>query len=476
MKTLYGEIYEFIDYNKAYLYNCDKNGEKIPNKVYQVEFNDAEKICTFTYLDENKNTIISSNGYASEKREYDIYGNIIKVQYFDESNNPIADSDGDYGFEDIKNIDGLTLEEKLLGIDGSPHIGKDGYAIVKFDYDVNGKVTKFVFFDEYGNPVVNVDGDHGVIREYDFYGNIKYSKLIGIDEMPHNGKDGFSITRCTYDKSNNEITRSYFDHEDKPISCLEGYHYYEITNQDNITIKKYYDANFQLTNIKSKYATIIESRKNKYYGGYYGGIQMYKTYENSLGEKVNNEDGYHKIIYSESKDKLIKAFDSCNNKVIDNTKTIQEAIQLLVYFIVTIFIVIAYPFYFVFELKNYIFNLFKKETVNISMVKVKDVSDSTMAKALGVESDDFIIGYNEWCLFSENQTNIISEFENEFNKIGRGQKTILLGRMVENECIFFKLDFPSGVMGIHIVDDEIPQKQFEKIKERYLSELRLISA
>ncbi len=437
--------------------------------MQEVELNYADKIIKVTFLDKNKNAIISKeDGYAICKIDYDPFGKIIKELYYDNIGNPMADSNGAFGIEYKYNTEGLLIEIICLGSDGLPHAGKNGFTINKLEHDDNGHTTRELYYDAEQNPIASDDGVYGIAYEYNNDGKLTYSVFLGANEKPQNNKDGYSIIRCEWNDYGDEIKRCYFDFSEKPVCCPEGFHCKEtIINRDKkYSITNYFDENHNLTDKNGNCSTVIIKGKTKLLSD----NQIVTRYINSSGKKAENESGYYEEKWLENDEALFIAKDRNGKKIINN-KTSRHYFKELY---TPLTMIVALPFYLIYliwyKLKP-IIKLFlskkKSEAATISIIIVEELAESKMAKLLGVEKDDLILEYGSWSLFAESHTDTSSEFEEEYNQIGRQAKTILFSRKKEDGYIFFRYDFPPGIMGMTITDTLITSIQFEELAVGY---------
>jgi hypothetical protein len=459
----FGEIYEYYQNNKAYVYQHDVNGEKIIDKKSDIEFNSRNQPRKITILDKYNNIIkIEDDNYSTITKEYDKYENVIEEFFFNANQEPICDNDGAFGLKYEYNIK-LNVAITYLSHDGKPIIGKDGYATKRFEYDDNRHINKVLFFDINNRLTSNIDGDYGVENKYDPIGNCIYKALLGLDGNPHDNKDGISIIIFEI-RNKKEVKRAYFNCTNQPICGTEGYHRYEIiANNDNtLIIKNYYDVNDNLINTTNGYSTIRqEQKKNIFIDN-----QIVITYLNNLGVNVENKEKHYREVYSKDGDLLF--IKDKNNRIIgkDNRTFIQKYWKLFSPIFSLIFL-----YYLIIHTNKAFISLFKKKAIpkeqNILFIIIGEIVELEMAYILGVKAGDIIIEYNDWNYFSTDQDNIVDSFKVEFENSMKKSKTILFARKTESNYTFFKLDFPQGFMGIRIISGNLIDSEFDVLKSNY---------
>ena len=103
---------------------------------------------------------------ATCEREYDERGNVIKISYYGIDGKPrISIPDGFAGVEQTYDEHGRMLSKRFLGTDGKPMLGKDGSAVVRYEYDDRG-LTSASYYGLNDEPVNTARGYTRVVYEY----------------------------------------------------------------------------------------------------------------------------------------------------------------------------------------------------------------------------------------------------------------------------------------------------------------------
>lgn len=248
--------------------------------------------------EEKKLTVREDEGYAVIEKEYDEYGNNIKVSYRNaEDELMIIQDDGEmtcagyvYGYDEkgkrisIKYLDvdgtlmtrkdlgyaqkcieydeqGNKIEERYYSMEHKPvKYKKGGYASCDLKYE-NGFCVETRFYDENKNLVLRSDENYAVHKEkYDEFGQCILSSYFDTEDNPIiNTRYCCSIFEYRYDELGNKTDIIYRD-TDGNIMIREdlGYAWIERDYDEwgQITVERYYDAEKNPTTNKNGYAEI----------------------------------------------------------------------------------------------------------------------------------------------------------------------------------------------------------------------------
>lgn len=100
-----------------------------------------------------------------------------------------------------------------------------GFAGIRIDYDDEGREVQRTYIDEYKNPIPCRDGYSTVKRQYDELGNqvkIRYYNYYNNNLIPCLHSDGNHGFNSVFDECGNEISRYFFDIENKPTRIISG--------------------------------------------------------------------------------------------------------------------------------------------------------------------------------------------------------------------------------------------------------------
>lgn len=196
--------------------------------------------------EEKKLTIREDEGYAVIEREFDQYGNLIKVSYRDAENEPmILQENGEMscaGYVYKCDEKGNRTDVWYLNSDGTLMTREDlGYAQVCLAYDEQGNKIEERYYDMEHRPALDKNGgyasydliyENGCCAETRYYDE-KKNLVLRDDEC-------YAIQKEKYDELGRCILSSYYDTEDKPVintkyccSVFE-YRYDELGNKTDI--------------------------------------------------------------------------------------------------------------------------------------------------------------------------------------------------------------------------------------------------
>jgi hypothetical protein len=149
---------------------------------------------------------------------------------------------------------GRVRQVTYLGLDGRPHMGKDGSAGYRVSYDEQDRETETALLDAAGAPVRGKDGYHKVTARYDEFGNqiewaywdvqdqpvrhrSSYHKIrsrpnengepveftyLGIDNRPTGATGGIATFKWDYDAQGNRSEEAYLDADGRRTAGANG--------------------------------------------------------------------------------------------------------------------------------------------------------------------------------------------------------------------------------------------------------------
>ncbi|MDR1347021.1 MAG: toll/interleukin-1 receptor domain-containing protein [Prevotellaceae bacterium] len=205
---------EFKQHNGDDRYSvCDAYG------IYGLEYelDSVGRINNIFYLGFDGIRCPNNIGIIERRYEYDIYGNICKVEYYNDSMQLILNPNYWAVNLSISNEDGNVIESYFYDSNNRLFSGKRGYASRKAKYDDCGNKIEQAFFENDGTPAVG-DGCAKWTAKYDKYGNEIEASCFGIDGKLSLYKGEYAKLLSKYDDQGNKIEESYFDINDMP--CL----------------------------------------------------------------------------------------------------------------------------------------------------------------------------------------------------------------------------------------------------------------
>ena len=117
-----------------------------------------------------------------------------------------------------------VLEERCVDENNRLVIGPDGYAMVCYAYDENGKKTEEAYFDEAEHSLINPDGYALARFVYDENGKVVEETYYSEPDVPVLvEKKGFAQVERTFDQDGYQLTEAYYDQYGKPVPGSKGY-------------------------------------------------------------------------------------------------------------------------------------------------------------------------------------------------------------------------------------------------------------
>lgn len=171
------------------------------------------------YLGVDGEPTMSKNGYAKTSFDYENH-RLCRVVCHDVNGDPARSAElGAYGVAVEYDADGLAIDMVLLGADGEPANGPDGWAEIKFEY-ADGFPVATRKFDSQGRLCAGADGIAGWNSEFE-NGNEVVRTFIGADGSPVLHRDGCAGWRQVFE--NGLLTAYRFlDQDGKIIANKEG--------------------------------------------------------------------------------------------------------------------------------------------------------------------------------------------------------------------------------------------------------------
>ena len=280
---------------------------------------------TAEYFDNNRKPCLSDEGMHIEKKEYDDNGNVIKVSFFDERDKYITSK---YGCPIIKmEYDDNHNRTKYSCLDEKGNLffnKKNGYAMIKTEFNINGLKIKestynengelCLYDDNYAIEEKKYDSRYNVIenRYYDEKGNLGASDGIAILKFKYNlsskiteksnhddkgnlclDSDGISIYQFTYDEKGQETSLTCLGPDKKPILNKYGFCKYisKYDEHGNEIERRFYNEKGRPCLRKEGNAVVIYKFDNRNY-------LIQKDFYDTKMKPVNIIDGYSKIVYS----------------------------------------------------------------------------------------------------------------------------------------------------------------------------------
>ena len=175
-----------------------------------------------TILGYNGQPIDGPDGYAYYTVERDHWGNDITTSYYASNGERALHKEGYSRFATVYDAHGDAIEATFYGIDDRPTVRKDGIARLTLAYDAHGNVIARAYFGTDGKPTLYKDGYARIAVAYDARGNVTEEAYFGTSSEPILSKDGFARATIAYDARGNPIEEARFGIDGRPILSKNG--------------------------------------------------------------------------------------------------------------------------------------------------------------------------------------------------------------------------------------------------------------
>ena len=256
----------------------------------QMDYDQAGNLYMIQYLDEYKEPVLTTYGYAKVIRTYNGRGLVIKEEYLDENDRPVSLPQGYAGFLREYNNDRQLTKQKYLDPEGNPVNITAGYAEFRREYDDKMKLVAEEYYDPMGKLVMSSAGYARVEYEYDDIGNQIKVNYYDIDHLLTESTNGYAVIEREYNDKKQNISEKYCDKHGNMTVCSSGYATIRKNYDDagNVISQSFYDtedksamSTFGYSAIRRTYNENRRIIKEEYYG--------------TDGELLTLEQGYAKI-------------------------------------------------------------------------------------------------------------------------------------------------------------------------------------
>ena len=233
------------------------------------------------YFKADETPAIGPEGSNKVIREYTSRDQVSLVRYFDENGNAIQ-VDGVYGINKEYNAYANLEVKTWLDADGNPVKNAEGYAKVRYDYDLSDITSAEKYFryylDEEGNPTQALNDAWGQTMVY-----YPITRLHTLTYVDRNGiammtKDGYATLEYEEDENGNKPREWYYDEIHAAVNCADGYASVErgFDSEGRLISERYSDRYNRRTNNKDGVAS---------WNGYYdseGNLVITNRYDQDL--------------------------------------------------------------------------------------------------------------------------------------------------------------------------------------------------
>jgi hypothetical protein len=172
----------------------------------------------------------------------------------------LSKKNGNHGWDAEYDEHGNQTVITYLGLDGKPIALADGYATLKWSYDVHGKMIRMRLYGVNGERVLSKkDGHHGWDADYDEHGNQTVETHLGLDGKPIALADGYATMKSTFDARGKITRRTFHGVNGEPV-LSEQYGSYgwdaEYDEQGNQTVETYLGLDEKPMALADGFATV----------------------------------------------------------------------------------------------------------------------------------------------------------------------------------------------------------------------------
>lgn len=206
--------------------------------ITKYEYDDSGNVVRLSFEDDQEMPCISSYGVASAVMEYDENQNMTSMEYYNELDNPM-EKEGIFRTENSYNQRGETTEVRYY------NINKRLLNFERYEYDIRGRVVSISYFNSQGKPYIKGSKAVKYYRKYD-ENDIVEAYYCDSKGAICRGPEGYAKVRYKYDLMGNTVETIFYDSLDSlQMNDIEGYAKVVKTyNERNLlTSESYYDDN-----------------------------------------------------------------------------------------------------------------------------------------------------------------------------------------------------------------------------------------
>lgn len=267
-------------------------GNAISSELQVVETKDTSaNSVQIDYLDQNGVlTIASDLHYARTVKYYDEFQQLIAEEFYNNSCELTLLPKGyaiiRYEYDD----EGRTTLERYCGVYGELRNTSAGYAMKDISYSEDGKSVVEMYFSSELLPVQSTDGCYGVKRVYNDQRQNIVTECLDADGIRTDCRRGYSIERREFDSLGRlEIVR-YFDKENRPTAIETGEYAVQYQYAEGVRIRSYLDEWGHPTSNLLGYAIVQQSFRAN-------GSLYKQLYFDTDGSPVELAKGRYGILY-----------------------------------------------------------------------------------------------------------------------------------------------------------------------------------
>jgi predicted Ser/Thr protein kinase len=196
-----------------------------------------------SHFDVNDEPTITTDGYSIHRWAFDERGNVTEESAFDSAGSPTILAEGVHRIRKTYNERNQTIEIANFDTNDQPTINLAGIHRSRSTFEQNNEVAKF-YYDVDGELTNHVEGNAGLLAEYDSRGNVIKATYVDENQQPINTSLGFAIEEIDYNENGAQTRRTLFDAAGKPTLHQEGWHRVEseLNDRNQETRRRYFDT------------------------------------------------------------------------------------------------------------------------------------------------------------------------------------------------------------------------------------------
>ena len=199
---------------------------------------------------------------ARHELVFDGNGCVIERRYQDAWGTAVHDAAGSFGEHLTLSPEGLILRTAEIDADGAEIALKNGIRAVTWAFDRDYNLARYTLLGPDERPIDGPDGYAYYVRQLDRWGNDIATAYYHPDGNPALHKDGYTRYTVAYDNRGFQIALAYFGVDDEPALTKNGVASFRRINDDNgNTIEEdYFGTDGKPAVIKGGYARLKQVR------------------------------------------------------------------------------------------------------------------------------------------------------------------------------------------------------------------------
>lgn len=244
----------------------DEYGEPI-SRYYQYyailrEYDEYGNNIKITFLDEEGNPCIIKDGYATEEREFNEKNKIVTARFYDTEGKPV--NTPLYGYGKINEYDDNGNNVRTFFIDefGNLTVTRQGYASVVRQYYTGdesnqGSAEREFYYDTQGEPVALSLGQYGIYKEFNEQGQGIVIVYLDAEGKPIVTNKGYTKVVRTFAADNNVASEQYYGMDGNPVSLSDGQYGVRNENGQTVYLNRNGERSFNLKNLLNNHPRLV---------------------------------------------------------------------------------------------------------------------------------------------------------------------------------------------------------------------------